>query len=292
MSVQGQGATTEQKERGIKGTLAISLDIADKPHLCRFPFWHIDLHSGSGFNKQAQCFGSPIAFLEAVRENPRPFRAFFVDINGACVVDLERRLVAGYPAEAQFCHSFIGDNQGLLPVVGNLIRQSENPRYAVGSLLSDPNGWTDDVPLKELANFAAEFPRIDLIFNLNVRWYRLAQGQIAKGLEGWVNKDIPSISDFPGRFSRKYWLLRKVIQSKGAPFVMLVGRNIQAGDWKAFGFHHLESDFARAEIERIERRASERADIVQALPELPGLFETSSLSSCSRGGNEQGRLDV
>lgn len=292
MSVQGQGATTEAKERGIKGTLAISLSMADKPHLCRFPFWHVDLHSGSGFNEQARCFGSPIAFLEAIRERLRPFRAFFVDINADSVASLDARLAREYLTESKSCFSFLGDNEGLLPVVGSMIRQTENPRYAVGSLLSDPNGWTDNVPLRQLAEFAAEFPRIDLIFNLNVRFYRLAQGHISKGNDTWRAKDIPSVLDFPQRFSRQHWLIRRITQSRGTPFIMLVGRNILAGDWKAFGFHHLESDIAQAEIERIERQTSARTNLVSPLPHLSGISTASGLQSGARGRDAQSEFDL
>lgn len=78
---QGQGRTTEMKVHGMSAAMAVTLKVCTNPALAAFPYWHIDLNSGCGFNHDARCFGSPLAFLAAVSNARKAnYRAFFCDI--------------------------------------------------------------------------------------------------------------------------------------------------------------------------------------------------------------------
>ena len=236
---QGQGSGTEFKERGIQAALSVSLQIA-YAKFPTYPYWHIDLNSGSGFNSASGCIGSPKAFLNAAKAiGHQNCYSFFIDINPEAISELESTVLYN---EAQ-SYSFLGNNSELLPVIDKLISRSErNPEHAVGSILCDPNGYFGkETPHEALIDFSKKYPKIDIIFNLNTRQYRLIKGNIDKERKGWTNGRFhPSIRDIPSVFNKKHWLIRGEIGSKDK-FVLMVGRNMKAGDHKSLGFEHLES---------------------------------------------------
>ena len=250
-STQGQGSGTEFKERGIKAALTVSLKIAAKPSLSMFRYWHIDLNSGCGFNEKANCFGSPVAFIDAAQENGREdYAAFFVDMDGGAIQKLEKNVLK----DNARCFSFIGDNKEALPIIAQYIKNSgDNPQYAHGSILVDPNGYFGkETPHEQLIEFSKEFPRIDIILNLNTRQHTLFSANIRKERKGWTKEKFnPSLSEIPMIFNKSYWLIRGEIGS-GDKFVLMVGRNIKAGDHKALGFCHLDSETGQRIVNKVE----------------------------------------
>lgn len=249
---QGQGSTTEWKQRGIQAALHVSLSLASKHP--KYTYYHLDLHSGSGYNANARCIGSPLAFLAAaVQAGRENYRALFVDKDESAIEHLMQRTDVGGD---KLCACFNCDNAQVLPVLEELILAKErNPQFAWGSIIVDPNGWYGDVPHDELAAFCAKFPRMDLVMNLNVRTYQLGLWHIRnKTSAKWMAKFWPSITQFPKLFSRKDWLIRDIVHSKGPGdrFVLLVGRNYPTGDHVRQGFHHMDSAKGRSITESIE----------------------------------------
>lgn len=295
VTVQGQGRTTLAKEHCIQGALTVSLRIASKANLMRWPFWYADLHCGSGFNEEAQCMGSPIAFRHAVAAaSNRPFRAFFVDRSLERVRALEQLLARDHAEFSRSCFTFAGENGGLLPTVAEWIAAEEKPEHAVGAVLCDPNGWFRDIPVPELVAFTRRFPKIDLILNLSVRTYQLERPHIERGNGKWAGRVHPAPSDIPTLLSRRHWLIHEPMSAGGHRFMMMVGRNLDVGDWKALGFHHLHSARGRAIVEEIERGRNTRpgAAVIPALPDIPGLLGAPAVPGGPRGGNAQGEMDV
>lgn len=236
--MQGQGPTTEWKERRIQAILHVSQSLAKKqPH---YTYWHADLNSGSGFNENANCIGSPLAFLGAAQQAGRQnFRAVFVDHDERLIEALMKTPIG----QDKRCACFNCDNGEILPVLSEMIcAQERRPHYAFGSLIVDPNGYFgDEVPLNQLVTFCSEFPRMDMVLNLNVRTYQLMRPHIAKGIGKWNGKVCPALSDLPKLLSRPHWLVCKVIGQRSR-FVLLVGRSYKAGDHAAIGLYHMDGE--------------------------------------------------
>jgi hypothetical protein len=103
------------------------------------------------------------------------------------------------------------DNADFLRDAAQEIRAAErNPGLAVGSCLCDPNGFPEGFPVEALKDFAREFPRIDLVVNLNVSLFARVRGckasaneAIRKGFVYW-----PELGDLVGLYPRRHWWVR------------------------------------------------------------------------------------
>jgi hypothetical protein len=285
---QGQGPTTEEKLRGIQAALTVSLRLSLANNVARYNYWHADLNSGSGHNQIANCLGSPIAFLNAADAVGRQrYTAIFCDKDLGRITELQARIGANKRAE---CVNW--DNHELLPVLAERIERSgDRPQFAMGSVLIDPNGYFDEksVPHVELAEFAGRFPRMDLVFNLNIRTYQLGNGHVANGLGKWATKFWPSPKDFPDIFHRPHWLISTIKGKGGDRFCLFIGRTLRAGDHAALGIYRMESEMGQQILKSIDgiSHAKETADSVSPLPELPGISPASDVPRGARSRDEE-----
>jgi hypothetical protein len=237
--VQGQSAATLDKERCLGSALTIGMNVGDRPKFSGrgFSYWHFDANAGSGWNDLAGVDGSPVVFHRVPDQHLRILKreAFFCDINVAALRELSGRL-GDWPG-----YLFPDDNEDALTVFAERIRQVERPEFAVGSIIVDPNGYWfrnakgEGAPVKSLTRFAAVFPCIDIVLNLNVRTYKLQRAQ---------GQDVRSPIEVLESLRKKYWLVRRT-QAGGDQFLLAVGRNIPTGDHKRLGFHKLDSDEGR-----------------------------------------------
>jgi len=223
--VQGQsGDATEIKQRGLSYAFRVGMAVAVK-----YPSWgyfHFDLHAGSGYNEEAKCIGSPLAFLsEARRVNCTTYFAGFCDRDHDQIKSLLNRPEIDHDR----CRLFHGDNAALLRMVPDIIRLYGKKNNVIGSVLSDPNGA--DVPIDELAWLARECPKIDIILHWN--------STIVKRLRGGIRPDQISLTDAIRRIAKSSWLIREPVGIH--QFTMLIGRNFRFGDWKSMGFYFLDS---------------------------------------------------
>jgi hypothetical protein len=256
---QGQGKTTELKERYIKLAVAVNSKITGHPSkfIARFPYWHFDMHAGSGWNDRVNCVGTPLAFLDEITKFPKEYRAFFCDNNSDSINKLNAR-----PQIASSSHAYVfcGENREVLPIFAEAIRRNDTPRFANGTIVVDPNGYLspDTVPLDLLALFCREFERIDLLMHLNVRTLALERQHIQKAIKGkWREHRLLELDEFPAFFSRRHWLISERLQGRGHRFVMMFGRNIRLGDHPTMGIYHLDSfDGQRIVAETKARAAS------------------------------------
>jgi hypothetical protein len=116
----------------------------------------------------------------------------------------------------------------------------DNPRYAVGTLLIDPNSWFyraldgEGVPVGQIIAFCREFPRVDVVLNLNARFRRMAKGRPA------LFPGVLGVLEIFEALGREHWLVKRT-HAGGCSFLLAVGRNVQTGDHKKLALHLLES---------------------------------------------------
>jgi hypothetical protein len=235
MGEQGQSfEATIDKERCLGSALAIGMSIATAKFSGRgFCYWHFDANAGSGWNRQAGVDGSPVVFHRIADAYLTGLKrqAFFCDLNAAALDELSKRL-GRWPA-----YLFGGDNEEAIEVFAERIRQAEKPHFALGSVIVDPNGYWyrnakgEGAPVKALTRFAAEFPRIDIVLNLNTRSYKLQRAQ---------GHDVKPPIEVLASLHKTHWLVRRT-QAGGDQFLLAVGRNVETGDHKRLGFHKLAS---------------------------------------------------
>lgn len=274
---QGQGRATAFKERGFGSAFRVSMSLSNGKNVARFPYWHVDLNSGSGWNEQSRCDGSPLVFLQLAKEHRPNYRAFFCDKDEVAISRLAERV-----GKDAFC--FRSDNSEMLPVVSAAIAKEErNPHFSVGTVVCDPNGYFGDaIPCKELEVFAERHERIDLIFNLNVRTYQMGRAHVqnaisSNAINGWSRKFWPSIADLPNHFPRNHWLVSEIRSpGQGDRFVIVIGRNVKTDGHKAMGHYRFDSVDGERLLEEFEG-AAKRANPLETLRQLPGIPASSDL---------------
>lgn len=252
--VQGQGSHTEAKERGIQATLEASLRVA-KPNLKnKYNYYHIDLHSGSGYNEKVGCDGSPVAFLNATdKVNVSRYKAFFIEKDAGNASRLRHRPGVLNNDRVEVIE---GDNRdGLNYVMQKLAKANEEPRFMLGSVLCDPNGYFGrSVPHLQMESFFRTFVRFDIILNLNITQFKRQRGLVEQGSKGWGDRFNPYPSTLPRVFNKEHWYVRRALGS-GHRFIMMVGRNfdLQRNAHEKAGFHRIESADGQLILRNAER---------------------------------------
>lgn len=262
---QGQSIATADKERGLQYAFSVNLGVfqgvANRATV-RWPrkvfrYWHFDLNCGSGFNDEFRCIGSPLAFLAAtkVKQEDRYF-AGFCDMKAAALSELINR-----PELSDRCFLFHGNNASLVQSIPDIIAAGgENPRFALGSILSDPNN--DDIPLDAMAWLNQQCPGIDFIVNWNSRLFKLYQGQ------GWNNR--PTLHTAIKTLGKDDWHIRDPMGAHR--WSLLIGRNYSRSSknngkiapWKAGGFHDLDSPAGTRLFNRLNYLDKHNPDIIAA----------------------------
>jgi hypothetical protein len=173
--------------------------------------------------------------LGAVQETGcERFFAGFCDLDSSKLTTLFNRP----ELQRQDCWAFNGDNNELAYAIPELIQQQgENPNYAVGMVLADPNGA--DIPLESLEWLAQTCPKLDFIINWNSA---RAKGNRANPVYG--GDQYPTLETAIRRLNKQHWLIRQPLSAH--QFTLLIGRNTKIGDHRSLGFHHLHSPVGQA----------------------------------------------
>jgi hypothetical protein len=239
--VQGQSdRITELKQRGLGWAYRIGFAVVAKQN---WQYFNFDLNAGSGFNDKFGCVGSPITFLnEAKSVSCSSYFSAFVDRDRQQVAALlNRPEVKTNPR----CEVFHGDNCEFPSMVPDLIcHYGDRPKFAVGSVLSDPNGV--EVPLEAIGQLAKICPKLDCIFH----WNSTATKR------GYKHIPQTRLDAVPRIIKKSHWLIRQPFGIH--QFTILIGRNYRFGDWKAQGFHHLDSAMGEALMDECSYSETER----------------------------------
>lgn len=246
-STQGQSPATIDKERRIASALSIGMRIANARFGGKgFRYWHFDANAGSGWNGDFDVPGSPLVFHAMADQHLGGMRreAFFCELNGETLGQLAARL-GRYAGQSTLLP---GDNDIALDAFAERIRQAEKPSYAVGSVIVDPNGyWYRNAenkgasPVKAMLRFVAEFPRIDVVLNLNMRIYRLQKSR---------NHSVLPPRAVLGSLNKKHWLVSEANRG-GRSFLLAVGRNTPTGDHRQLQLYRLGTPDADHILSRV-----------------------------------------
>jgi hypothetical protein len=245
---QGQGSATEFKQRGLQAAFSINLQIFCNKFGGRFSYFHFDLNCGSGYNDVAGCIGSPIAFLRAASSaGVDNFLACFVD---NCESSLQTLKEQKEIKESNNCAMFHGDNSSFIKSIPEIIRaRGDDPKYAVGMVLSDPNG--SGVPIDELAWLSMVCPRLDFIVNWNSTIVKRCNKQVHRT----EKMRRTCLADALQMLGKKHWLIRDPRTSQ--QWTLLVGRNIKAGNHRELGFFNLDTAHGQRLLDRCNYTRSE-----------------------------------
>lgn len=238
---QGQSIATVDKERRIAAAMSVSMRIANSVFGGKgYRYWHFDANAGNGWNHEVGVPGSPMVFWHVAGNclphmEPAPF---FCDRDQLAMRHLSARL--GHIPAAAGSILLPGDNEDGLVAFAATIRSCEKPNYAVGSVIIDPNGYYYrsakgiGAPVVGLQAFVQEFPRIDIILNLNMRTFYLQRG---------AGHNVATPTEVLASLHKKHWL---VSQAGGqSRHLLAVGRNMATGDHKALGLYDANSDAGR-----------------------------------------------
>jgi len=286
---QGQSVKTLDKERKIGAAESIGMTIVNgmaRHHAWRRskPYFHLDLNAGSGWNDIAGCPGSPFVFLELAQQKIThlPLYAWFCDINPDTVGKLERLLVRHGHLPQLGVSLICDDNRSVIQRFAEQIRRRERPEYALGSLLCDPNAWFhrnakgEGVPVQEILEFAAEFPRIDIILNVNYRIYHCHRGAGIK-MPNSAHARMLTPEQIRTALGREHWLVSRQHHGPGDSFWLAIGRNCKTGDYTKLGLHHWESEHGRMIMQIVEGFRQGELEVPRPVP-LPLFHEHGAIA--------------
>ena len=277
---QGEGAGSAAKLHGFSMIQGIALRIV-RPTLVRLGarFYYCELHAGCGYNHRASCDGSPIAFLKLARTFDLPgVHALCVDQDADAIAQLRTR-IAGLRLPATFAvEVYAAPNGRALDRFRELI--TDRPGFAVGQIVVDPNGATEyappsgrsdagSVPLTELVQFCADYPRMDVLINFAVtarlRW--LGRQRLAR--RDALPRHLPDPEELLVLLHREHALIQDRPCGAGAKFVTLVYTNYRGKQTsRALGIHWLDSDDGQRILERcrLQPRALPPAEVDDDAP--------------------------
>lgn len=254
---QGQSdIVTEAKERGLSLTFQSNLwvfrRLKSRFSKSKFKYFHFDLNCGSGWNKDVDCIGSPIAFVDSANiVGVDSYYAGFCDNDEEAINELINHSKI---AIDERCHCFSEDNKSFIGKIRNIIIENgENPDKVIGMVLSDPNGT--EVPIESLAELSVTVPKLDIAIHWNSAAFKRVRG--AFGI------DRPTLELVLSNIKKKHWFIRKPIGQW--QWTILIGRNCNVTE-KPEGFYDLNSPSGQSIFAKCNYTANQFKEFGLILP--------------------------
>lgn len=269
MKSHGQSSkATPHKEKGLEHIIWKSVDLSCgwRGSLKDWPFWFIDLNAGSGYNGKIGCKGSSLIALQYLKESVRKYNAFLCEKSPKIRTILERNIFGSKRRRIpcvvpSFGHcEILRNNKGALEIIDNRIAEyGEKPEHVLGLVISDPDGpGLPYTPYLELARFLSNKPKMDIVFNVNVRSLcermdglskRYHENPIVeKAANTWRKHPIKvrgGLRGFIKLVNKGHWLIRDPVGAANL-YVMLVGTNANLDISTELGFHDATSNEGRS----------------------------------------------
>ena len=265
---QGQSEHTAEKQYGLRKVLGQWLGIIHhikinalngkyKPDLCdiaKRDILYIDMNSGSGWNSEVNCIGSPLLFLEESRRFDIKREIYFIESNVNSIVSLGERIREQYPAEISMsslgsCDLLTGHHERILP---EIIRRS-GKRY--GLVYHDPNGLPNFKLLSEISKHP-DFWFVDILIRISGTNYK----RIRNGLNGYGSKKnhpelvgkYPNLKDQLKTIKKRQWIIRDIVDPDPSQWTFLFGTNwTEYKAWEKEGFYKIDSSKGAAILNRV-----------------------------------------
>jgi hypothetical protein len=237
--MQGQGRFTPNKIAVMESIFTQQVSVVARGIGAR-RYYGFDLNAGCGFNKLANCIGTPLAFRRAaaMAGMPDAFN-FCCELDPAAASELAEKTRHD---ESTFVT--VGRNQDFVETIPDIIRQyGDDPRTAYGHILIDPNDHRRDaIPYDGLRMIAQECGRIDVfLHHPQLAMKRIVAG-VAKGTcPESAAEDCFDIDDLPEVIGKNHLWIRQT--SDLGNFAIVVGRNTdKVNDDKSHRLARWESD--------------------------------------------------
>lgn len=242
---QGQSAlATEAKQRGLGYVFKVNSN-AFMQFRDRYTLFHFDLNCGSGYNEEIGCIGSPITFIRCMEEaGIENYSAHFCDKDKDAIASLIEKIDTN-----RRCFPHCGSNEEFCDMIPGIIAHyGDRPKFAMGTVLCDPNGY--EIPVASLQWLNRQCPKIDVI----IHWNSTSHKRARKAGHQSAQQSLPEVID---QIGKKHWLIRQPIRSDQHQFTMLIGRNHQFGDYKAQGYYRLNTQKGQDILSRCQLTAAE-----------------------------------
>lgn len=254
MNHHGNSNATGHKEQLFSLCQGWSVSIANK-NADDKPYWAFDLTAGSGSNPHFP--SSPEVVL---RSKARHRHVYLVE-------KIKRRFQAlktRFPEQQslfsdsrQTLEIVKDDNRKFVPRIPGIIRlMGDDPRYAHGIVISDPNGAIH--PMPELRELMRLCPRLDII--LRVGSVHKTQGYAAKH-PGWLkerDRKIFKSTDVMGL--KRSWLVARLPGGRGGA-ILFFGTNYpgEVPGKVSLGLHHFRSSEGQKILSWMDKGGTWRA---------------------------------
>ena len=246
----GWSECTADKESGLGQLLGLHMEICQAilrkhPYFPR-DYYYFDITAGSGSNDGANCYGSPVVFLQEAARRGLQYQATFIEKDSINSANLGKALWS-YSGN----HSILNCNHQ--DVLATLI--DGVPKSAFGMIYVDPNG---EPPFGLLSDVSRLEPckRMDMLVYASastVKRRRTVHGG-------------KSLVEHMESIDKRYWLIRDH-QSK-FQWTFLLGTNwVEFPSWETRGFYRLQSEKGREILDELNWTKRERAQRQQM--ELP-----------------------
>lgn len=238
-------AETEIKERHFRGLLSINVraskGIRDKwGRPTDPPYLYIDLHGGPGNleYKGHKFLGSPLIALEVLAASGLPYQTAHFEHHPEVAAELAEAI--GNRSEATvYAEPFEGG-------LSSRLAAAPVHRYRNGLAYSDP--IEDPIPVDTFNLIAAKFPRVDLLA------YVAANSQYKRANGAGVGHGR-RLADDVAAINKDVILVR---EPRGAhQWTFILWTNLELRDWKAQGFHRLDTEPGRRLLKRMDCTARE-----------------------------------
>jgi hypothetical protein len=250
---QGQGDHTTEKQYGLEKVLSQWLSIMDRivaKYKITSPVLYADMNSGSGWNEEVNCIGSPLLFLSESEKHNFKKAIYFLEENARSVVELGERILETEPRDMTACQLIVGDHRESLPKI-------IDKYHGYGLIYHDPNGMPSFDLLRDLSK-QPNFAKVDILLRISGTNYK----RIRNGTKAVSNTiSYPNLKDQLKSINKRQWIVRDIIDPDPFQWTFLFGTNwTEYKDWESQGFYKVESSKGAAILNRISYTLKELGD--------------------------------
>jgi three-Cys-motif partner protein len=253
---QGQGRHTSEKQYGLRKVLSQWLSIidcikskagngyysSDMREIAKKDILYVDMNSGSGWNEEVNCVGSPLLFLEEAAKHDFGKSVHFIEENPESVTSLSERLrIGGFDNFGIWG----GNHNDVLPD----ILQNAGKRY--GLIYHDPNGLPSFDLLRDVSN-SPNFRFVDVLIRISgTNYKRIRNG--TKAVSSTIR--YPNLKEQLKSINKKEWIIRDIMDDEMPDpyqWTFLLGTNwTKYPDWERQKFYKISSSKGAAILNRV-----------------------------------------